>query len=325
MGALQGRTASSPAADRAWIPVGVNDITSSASNGIRALSLSDDFREKLCKPWANSVVIRLLGKNVGYAYLCHRLHAIWKPVGNLHIVDLDNKCFLIKFSNDQDYFKALTGGPWMILEHYLVVQQWDKSFRVTNELPKKMVVWVRFPHLPIHFYHAQVLTSLGNLIGKTVKIDFSTQRAERGKFARIAIEIDLSVPLPPMVLLDGAPQLVEYENIPTLCFGCGRIGHDSQACPLSKPAQERRLLEPDARAAATVAPSPPVAPPEQYGPWMVISRRQNRSKKATLPHKERGDLQRDLTADSVGKMVSNMESGNQRTVPVIDPKIDLVA
>ncbi|CAN1186632.1 hypothetical protein LINPERHAP2_LOCUS38222 [Linum perenne] len=102
-----------------------------------------------------------------------------------------------------------------------------------------MVVWVRFPHLPIHFYHAQVLTSLGNLIGKTVKIDFNTQRAERGKFARIAIEIDLNEPIPPVVLLHGAIQKVEYENMPTLCFGCGKVGHDSQACPPPPPTQRR--------------------------------------------------------------------------------------
>ncbi|CAN1801889.1 hypothetical protein LINPERHAP1_LOCUS23151 [Linum perenne] len=107
----------------------------------------------------------------------------------------------------------------------------DPSFRVTNELPKKMVAWVRFPHLPIHFYHGQVLTSLGNLIGKTVKIDFNTQTAERGKFARIAIEIDLDKHLSPVVLLDGTIQQIEYENLPNLCFECGRVGHERAECP----------------------------------------------------------------------------------------------
>ncbi|CAN1153312.1 hypothetical protein LINPERHAP1_LOCUS368 [Linum perenne] len=28
---------------------------------------------------------------------------------------------MIKFSYEQDYFKALTGGLWMILDHYLIV------------------------------------------------------------------------------------------------------------------------------------------------------------------------------------------------------------
>ncbi|CAN1177409.1 hypothetical protein LINPERHAP2_LOCUS33086 [Linum perenne] len=73
---------------------------------------------------------------------------------------------MIKFTNEQDYFKALTEGPWTILDHYLIVHQWDQSFRVSSDLPRKMVVWVRFPHLPIHYYHAQVLTSLGNLLAR---------------------------------------------------------------------------------------------------------------------------------------------------------------
>ncbi|CAN1170990.1 hypothetical protein LINPERHAP2_LOCUS29303 [Linum perenne] len=228
--ALQGHS-SAPNTAQQWIPVGEKDILPAVRDGIKSLNLSDEFKDKLCKPWSNTVVVRLLGKSIGYSYLCHRLHAIWKPFGNLHIVDLDRNCFLVKFANEQDYFKALTGGPWMLLDHYLIVHQWDRSFRVADDLPKKMVVWVRFPHLPIHFYHPQVLPSLGNLLGRTIKIDFNTQRAERGKFSRIAIEIDLSEPLAPVVELDGNLQKIEYENLPDLCFECGMVGHGAQSCP----------------------------------------------------------------------------------------------
>ncbi|CAN1326355.1 hypothetical protein LINPERPRIM_LOCUS33802 [Linum perenne] len=96
----------------------------------------------------------------------------------MQIIDLDKECYIVKFSNDQDYFKALTGGPWLILDHYLIVQQWDPSFRVSSTLPSKMVVWIRFPHLPILFYHPEILTALGNLVGKTIRIDLATQSAE---------------------------------------------------------------------------------------------------------------------------------------------------
>ncbi|CAN1744110.1 hypothetical protein LINPERHAP1_LOCUS2009 [Linum perenne] len=251
--ALQGQSPS-PNSAHHWIPVGEKDILLTVRDGIKSLNLSEEFKDKLCKPWSNTVVVRLLGKNIGYSYPCHRLHAIWKPLGNLHIVDLDRNCFLVKFANEQDYFKALTGGPWMLLDHYLIVHQWDRSFRVVEDLPKKMVVWVRFPHLPIHFYHPQVLTSLGNLLGRTIKIDFNTQRAERGKFARIAIEINLSEPLAPVIELDGALQKVEYENLPALCFECG-------------------MQAPE---------------PGSYGPWMVVERRSRRSKKESTPIRGKG-------------------------------------
>ncbi|CAN1164622.1 hypothetical protein LINPERHAP2_LOCUS25672 [Linum perenne] len=278
LGAVRGDTSSPSEGNQAWIPVGVNDIILSASNGIKSLSLSKDFKEKLCKPWFNSVVVRLLGKNVGYPYLCHRLRAIWKPVGNIHIVDLDRSCFLVKFAYEQDYFKALTGGPWTILDHY------------------KMVAWVRFLHLPIHFYHAQVLTSLGNLIGKTVKIDFNTQRAERGRFARIAIELDLSEPLPPTVLIDGVLQNIEYANLPNLCFSCGRIGHESKGCPRLSDASLGLTVEETALTRPIAAvPVPVVAPaPDRYGPWMLVSCKQRRTNKESVPPLVRQDRQADF-------------------------------
>ncbi|CAN1332712.1 hypothetical protein LINPERPRIM_LOCUS35828, partial [Linum perenne] len=285
IGALNGSVIGSSTPGQSWIPVGVSDIVPACSNGIKSLSLSKGFKEKLCKPWSHSVVVRLLGKSIGYSYLCHRLRAMWKPTGNLHIVDLDKSCFLVKFSIEQDYFKALTGGgAWILLDHYLVVHQWDPSFRVSNDLPKRMVAWIRFPHLPIHLYHGQVLTALGNLVGKTVKIDSTTQSAERGKFARIVVEIDLDKPLPPIVLLDGAIQQVEYENLPQLCFDCGLVGHERLSCP--------RRAGPDAlEKGAPASPSStaivtdPAPAADSYGPWMLVSRSSRRSAKVSVAEK----------------------------------------
>ncbi|CAN1148513.1 hypothetical protein LINPERHAP1_LOCUS21706 [Linum perenne] len=79
-------------------------------------------------------------KSFGYSYLCRQLISLWKPEGNMSIVDLNKDCYLVKFGSEQDYFKALTCGPWMILDHYLIVQQCDPSFRVSDNLPTKMVV-----------------------------------------------------------------------------------------------------------------------------------------------------------------------------------------
>ncbi|CAN1131438.1 hypothetical protein LINPERHAP2_LOCUS6403 [Linum perenne] len=309
LGAVRGDSSSNPGNNQTWIPVGVSDITLSASNGIKSLSLSKYFKEKLCIPWRNSVVVRLLGKSVGYAYLCNRLRAIWKPLGHLHIVDLDKDCFMIKFTNEQDYFKALTGGPWTILDHYLIVHQWDQSFRVANDLPRKMVVWVRFPHLPIHFYHARVLTSLGNLIGKTVKIDFNTQRAERGKFARIAIEINLDEPIPPVVLLDGVIQKVEYENMPTLCFECGRVGHDSQACPRNSATPPTAVATSAASKEVVTAGDSSEPAADRYGPWMLVSRRPRRPNKEGSPSLVRQDLRGNHSNQSGEIGVSVKERG----------------
>ncbi|CAL1414072.1 unnamed protein product [Linum trigynum] len=218
-----------------WTPVGEHDLIPGERNGEPALRVSTEFKNRLCAPWHRTLVVRLLGIKVGFNTLCSRLRAQWRPTGTMEIRDLDEDCYLVKLNNDQDYFKALTDGPWVIFYHYLVVQQWTPKFKLSDPLPKTMIVWVQLPALKIHFYHKEVLTSLGNLIGRTIKLDYHTLTQQRAKFARLAVEVDLSKPLVPRIWLDDDWQKVEYENLPMVCFDCGKIGHQSTACPLLRP------------------------------------------------------------------------------------------
>ncbi|CAN0876745.1 hypothetical protein LINGRAHAP2_LOCUS11476 [Linum grandiflorum] len=133
------------------------------------------------------------------------------------MVDLESEVFLASFEDSTDYLHALSGGPWTILGHYLAAFAWDPTFRVTDDLSPWMVVWIRFPRLPYQYYHHDVLVGLGNLVGKSVRPDISTQNSVRGKFARIAVEVNLAEPLPKGVFVDGVWLIVEYENLPSFC------------------------------------------------------------------------------------------------------------
>ncbi|CAI0395768.1 unnamed protein product [Linum tenue] len=145
-----------------------------------------------------------------------------------------------------------------------------------------MVVWVQFPALPIHFYHKEVLFMLGNLIGRAIKLDYHTEHQQRARFARIAVEVDLGKPLVPRIWLDGAWQYLEYENLPVVCFECGRIGHTSTTCPSIKSASSPAGIQ-------TLAPdlTSETSPEEKvgFGPWMQVTRRSRRN--GRQPEKER--------------------------------------
>ena len=58
----------------------------------------------------NFVVVKLLGKSIGYQTLWTRIHALWKPTGEIKIVDLDNDYFIVRLNSSKDYLKALLGG-----------------------------------------------------------------------------------------------------------------------------------------------------------------------------------------------------------------------
>ncbi|CAN1848079.1 hypothetical protein LINPERHAP1_LOCUS38788 [Linum perenne] len=238
-----------------WIPVGENDIVADIRNGIKTLQISKVFTEKLCKPWSNSVVVRLQGKNIGYAYLCHRLRTIWKPLGHIHIVDLDKNCFLVKFALEQDYFKALTGG----LGRSLIITSRSTNGTTRSEfLMSSRRRW---------------------LCG-----------AERGKFAMIAIELDLSEPLAPVVEIDGHLQLIEYENMPNLCFGCGKIGHKKHECPSGSEPVDKSSPAAVVPLGKTARKTPPEMTSDSFGPWMLVERKGRRPRKEGNMNMRKTDL-----------------------------------
>ncbi|KAJ4849136.1 hypothetical protein Tsubulata_021587 [Turnera subulata] len=76
-----------------------------------------------------------------------------------------------------------------------------------------------------------ILHCIGNEIRHFVRIDGNTQQAERGKFVRIAVSVDLSKPLLSQIEVEGLWFHIRYEDIPNACFSCGRVGHVVASCP----------------------------------------------------------------------------------------------
>lgn len=68
--------------------------------------------------------MKLLGRIVGYNYLLRRIKALWHPKSHMELVALDNDYFIIKFASIEDNINfAKFEGPWIILDHYLVVKE----------------------------------------------------------------------------------------------------------------------------------------------------------------------------------------------------------
>lgn len=63
------------------------------------------------------------------------------------------------------------------------------NFRADKEEIHIMPVWVRFHVLPVEYYTVRWLKQEGNHIRRTVKVDFATLLASRGKFTRVMLRL----------------------------------------------------------------------------------------------------------------------------------------
>ncbi|KAI9095428.1 hypothetical protein K1719_026462 [Acacia pycnantha] len=159
-------------------------------SGYPTLSVTSEQYTMWCRPWMNSLIIKLLGLSVPKHVLIDRVRRMWKPRQPLKVVPLNNDYYIVSFSSMEDRDYGLYEGPWMIDDHYLLVQRWRPNFNPWKADQQGMI-----PDLPMEFCTVESLGITGNMIGKMIKIDRSTSIYDKGEFALICVEINLQQPL----------------------------------------------------------------------------------------------------------------------------------
>ncbi|KAH9704483.1 reverse transcriptase domain-containing protein [Citrus sinensis] len=291
------------------------DVTVGDDGTMPVIKFSKRIQDKLIKPWQNSVVVKLLGRNIGYKVLCNRLKVMWHQIHDFSVIDLENNYFLIRLKSPEDDVYALTEGPWVIFGHYLTVQPWTPQFDSTVTDLDSAIVWIRLPGMAFHFYDKRILRKIGQIVGTVIKIDYLTELRERGKFARIAVRISLSQPLLSQFNLDGKIQKVEYEGLPVICYQCGKYGHNSIVCHSKQKMNEANndtsanIVSANTAGGKDGVVAISTNKSEKFGPWMIVARKgkpkfivekenftaAERSQRATIPVTSRFDA---LSEDS---------------------------
>ncbi|CAI9097193.1 OLC1v1033566C1 [Oldenlandia corymbosa var. corymbosa] len=95
----------------------------------------------------------------------------------------------------ENMYRVLNNDPWVILNTYLYVQPWDSSFNAATSRVKATIVWARLLGLPVHHYNQSFLKKIGRALGKVKHIDQQTATKTWGRFARMAVKIELDEPL----------------------------------------------------------------------------------------------------------------------------------
>ena len=231
-----------------------------------------EMKRKLASLWQTSIIIKLMGRQLGYRALQTRLAGIWRPTGKWTLIDIGYGFFIVRFDNPQDYQHALMDGPWFVGDHYLHVQAWEADFHPHVAKIPTTAVWIRLEQLPIEYYHPEFLKHVGNKLGKLLRIDAVTSAAMRGRFARLCMQVNTAYPLPKRVKIGAFWQDIVYENLPMLCYRCGRIGHRDTHC--TEP--NLPLQDTDKPGAINRDESGPHASGQNHSPWKMVQTRRTR-------------------------------------------------
>ncbi|KAJ4842083.1 hypothetical protein Tsubulata_009435 [Turnera subulata] len=251
--------------------------------------LSSADKKRIYKRWKNTLIVKLLGKRVGYRFLHRSLMYQWKPRGEIIMADMGNDFYLLQFNTEYDYNRVLFDGPWLVADHVLMVRRWQPCFDPDEAVIDKAIVWIQLPKLYHEFYDRDILLRIARRAGRPIKVDEVTLKSSRGKYARVCVEVDLTKPLVSKFRLKRRVWRVVYEGLDTVCFMCGHYGHTLDKC-LNNPLHEDEMEmaneggglsmnEPETEK-AEVEDRPELI--SNHGPWMLAQKkRRGRPKAAT--------------------------------------------
>ncbi|CAL2260727.1 unnamed protein product [Prunus armeniaca] len=131
-------------------------------------------------------------------------------------------------------WKLVNLGPWIVAEQYLVLQKWMPGFYPVTAHITRMAAWIRVSAIQLECFDVWALKRIGNLLGKLLKIDALTTAQNKGKFARLCVELDLTKPLEAFIQINQVWYNIEYEGLPDICYLCGHYGHKREHCTLKE-------------------------------------------------------------------------------------------
>ncbi|KAL4311947.1 hypothetical protein GQ457_01G028250 [Hibiscus cannabinus] len=91
------------------ILIGDDDVRLGVEDGTPTIDFSDRLHHLIDKKLASSIVVRLLGRSIGYYALLSHIKALWRPIGEIALIDLDNDYFLVRFAKEEDCSRVLMG------------------------------------------------------------------------------------------------------------------------------------------------------------------------------------------------------------------------
>ncbi|KAE8680042.1 hypothetical protein F3Y22_tig00111392pilonHSYRG00178 [Hibiscus syriacus] len=211
------------------------------------IHFADQVHDRIDYSMRRSVIVRLLGRAIGYKTLLNRIGVLWKLQGQYQLIDLENDYFLVKFEREEEIC-VLMEGPWTIFGSYLTVQPWSRTFSTLEKHPSQVIVWVRLPGLPYRYYSKAIFRRIAMVIGQVVKIDYSTNFVS-------------------FCSLGGLQQI---------CFQCGVYGHSKENCGSVEGSTRHEGLAGE----PSVVPNNSLGSEDTgFGPWMIAETRKRRPKK----------------------------------------------
>ncbi|KAK1281667.1 hypothetical protein QJS10_CPB22g00002 [Acorus calamus] len=214
----------------------------SLENGRRVIRLNQAAHVASLNAQALSLVGKFAGRRPSVEFIERNVARHWNTASPV-VVGLGlHGCLRFEFKCMDDLARVLQSGPWSFTGNVLRLNRWDQKFDPAVAFPELVPVWLRIHNLTYDLFSPDILLSIGNGIGKPLRLDEFTLTRTRLSYARVCVELNpRDAPIYELDIITSAglqSVTIEYENFPMPCSKCSRMGHPAAACPSRKAPSE---------------------------------------------------------------------------------------
>ncbi|XP_021754907.1 uncharacterized protein LOC110720205 [Chenopodium quinoa] len=201
----------------------------------------------MSKKWMSSIIMYVVGDTPTLTAVKRYVDSVWNQVQTPNIFLHDDGYFLVHFHSIEDRDLVLAGGPYTFLNKPVIIKPWSTGFNFYEEILKVIPLWIKLPNLPLNFWSADSLIRIASILGVPLFADDCTTRQQRVSFARVLVEMDVTMTLPDHVWIEDElgvefKQAIVYDWKPSYCAKCSMPGHDCSF--LGKPVQKPVTKQP---------------------------------------------------------------------------------
>ncbi|KAF4388115.1 hypothetical protein F8388_014798 [Cannabis sativa] len=233
--------------------------------GVEDFKLSLDENSELgANVVEKSVVAKLYSKRTIFNGLLRTiLGRKWRLANGWKLIEVGPNTFIIQLTRKQEAVNIVRNGPWTIGNGFLVVKAMSEDGRWKSADLNSTPIWVRVYEVPPRFWTQKNANAIAKKIGTVVSIDRLWRDGfPTNKYIRLQVSIPLNKPLFVGLFLPMEEGVslwcyFKHENMPSVCYKCGIVGHEELFCR-----RKRRLIADDFNRTVPM-----------YGPWIRLGSR----------------------------------------------------
>ncbi|XP_042499710.1 uncharacterized protein LOC122077876 [Macadamia integrifolia] len=168
----------------------------------------------------------------------------WKLKGRISLSPMGKGFILFQFELEGDMSAIWRRNLIKVRGQLIRFQRWKPDFDVHAVNNPTKLVWIRFPGLPLEYWHEKILLTMAKGAGKPVALDRRTRSAAMGNFARVQVEVIIGEKRVEEIQVERKQpgtgeifwfkQLIVYEDGLAKCGFCKKIGHTLFQCKEKK-------------------------------------------------------------------------------------------